>query len=136
MILSKKLLFVVMALSLLCMFGCSPKENQQPYSHEVKVYLFYGEGCFPCAKAHAFLDSIKGKYPTMKLIEYEVFYNNSNWELLQQYAKICNSTIKGVPTIFIDRKVFVGFSKENAGMIEKEISRCLTEECKDFEDEH
>ena len=93
---------------------------------KVKVVIFYGRGCPHCAKAITFLNSIKDKYPYMEVIKKEVYYNQTNRELMQEYVHKHNSEIKGVPTIFVNDKMFVGFSSEIASQLEEEINKSNT----------
>ncbi len=44
-------------------------------------------------------------------------------------AKAYDTEVQGVPTTFIDKKVFVGFSSSIGNDVKKEILRCLKENC-------
>ena len=40
---------------------------------EVNIYFFWGEGCPHCFKEKPFLEQLKGKYPEVRIHEYEVW---------------------------------------------------------------
>jgi cytochrome c biogenesis protein CcdA/glutaredoxin len=97
--------------------------------NEVVLYDFYGQGCPHCGKLKTFLDDIKEDYPTLTIIEKEVYFDQENRELFQDMAEAFDTEIQGVPTVFIDNKVFVGFSDAIGREIEDEIKRCVEEGC-------
>jgi len=112
----------------------TPLVNAETQLHTVDMYVFYGQGCPHCARMIKFLDSIKGNYPNLNLQLKEVYGNQDNRELFQKFCEECNSTISGVPTTFIDGKMYVGFSNSIAEQIEAEIKRCSVEKCKDYDE--
>lgn len=97
--------------------------------YDVDLVLFYGQGCPHCSKAKLFLDEIYEQYPSLNIIEYEVYSNRENSRLFQQMADAFETEIGGVPTFFIDDRVIVGFSDDLGEKLEKEIQRCIQEGC-------
>ena len=51
---------------------------------EVTLYLFHGDGCPHCAGEIAYLDDIQDNYEELKIVKYEVWYNDDNAELLSK----------------------------------------------------
>ncbi|MBN1644450.1 hypothetical protein JW851_00220 [Candidatus Woesearchaeota archaeon] len=100
-------------------------------SKEVILYDFYGKGCPHCAKLISFLDDIELKYSNIKIIKKEIYFDDANRELFQDMAASFGEEISGVPTVFIDDKVFVGFSDSIGASLEKEIERCSLDGCND-----
>lgn len=96
---------------------------------KVDVYVFYGKGCPHCNRVLDFLDSIKSSYPSMNIVEHEIYFNEESRLLFWQMADAFNVEIGGVPTIFIDEKVIVGFDNAIARLLEDEIKRCIAEGC-------
>lgn len=89
---------------------------------EVKVYLFRGEGCGFCAKALEFFESIEkdyGKY--YELVEYEVWNNTSNAEILDKVAEYLGTEISGVPFIIIGDNTYPGFDETWGDEIKEKI---------------
>lgn len=115
---------------LLCAFLISSIASAQE-DKTVHLHMFYGQGCAHCTKLHSFLAEIQDEYPTLKINEYEIYSDQENRELFQQMAESFKTEIRGVPTVFIDNKVIVGFSTSIGESIENEIQRCLETDCGD-----
>src|SRR3989344_8007354 len=90
------------------------------------LVFFYGKGCPHCEQLESFLDQIKDKYPRLSIISYEVYFNDENRQLFGEMAKLYNTEIQGVPTLFINDKVIVGFSNSISVSIEQELEKCTT----------
>jgi len=89
---------------------------------KINVYLFKGEGCGYCANALSFFESIKEEYGQyFNLVEYEVWYNADNSELMYDVAEYMNATIQGVPFIVIGNESYPGFNDSMADAIKKQI---------------
>jgi len=97
--------------------------------NEVTVVVFYGEGCPHCASALEFLNELKNKYESLILEEYEVYFNQENRELFYELTEAYDSEVSGVPTIFVNEKIFNGFSTAQGESIENEIKNCLETTC-------
>jgi len=114
--------------------------------NEVCVDLFYSETCPHCDQEKIFMNQLKQKYPTLIVNEFEVHYNQTNRKMFEEIGKKLGVSEKVyiagvVPTIFINGKVFVGFSEGDGeifnptyqtylgttGFIEKTIQGCLEE---------
>ncbi len=91
--------------------------------------MFYGQGCPHCSTLKSFLVDMENKYPSLKIYPHEVYQDNEERDLFEEMSKNFNVEIKGVPTIFIDDKVIVGFSNAIGDSIEGEINRCLDIDC-------
>lgn len=98
-------------------------------ANDVDLYFFYGNGCPHCAKANTYLDDISSDYPSLTISKYEVYSDHKNSILFQNLAEAYGHSVEGVPTIFIDDKVIVGFSDVIKNSIEQEIQRCLNIDC-------
>jgi cytochrome c biogenesis protein CcdA/glutaredoxin len=71
------------------------------------------------------------EYPSLEVKEYEIYLNEGNRKLFKEMANSYNTEIKGVPTIFINDRVIIGFSSSLEKDIENEIQKCLKEKCTD-----
>ncbi len=96
---------------------------------EVIIYEFYGKTCPHCTHLNAWFEEIKPKYPNLKVVQYEVYSNNTNRALFQKMAKAYGKNAGGVPSIFIGEKNIVGFSPQVGEKIEAEILKCLEALC-------
>ena len=77
---------------------------------EITLYLFHGDGCPHCAEEMKFLKTIEDTYPNLKIVKYEVWYNEENALLLQKVNEAFHITRTGVPTNLIGNTVINGYS--------------------------
>ncbi len=94
---------------------------------KVIINFFYGQGCPHCAKAESFLEDLSEKYPTIEIKKYEVYFHPNNLEIFKNFCHKYNFEPKGVPTIFIGNKYFVGFDKSTAREIEDYTKKLIKE---------
>jgi len=99
--------------------------------NKVDLHMFYGQGCAHCSKLRLFLEDIQEEYPSLVVHEHEVYHDQDGRELFEQMATNYGRDISGVPTVFIDDKVIVGFSNELGYNIKSEIDICLITDCRD-----
>jgi len=123
-----KRFFQLILLTVLCTATVQPVIATET----VNAHLFYGEGCPHCAKERAFFNSIKSKYPLLKLTEYEIYYNDNNNTLLQKVAQNLQVQSGGVPFLIIGNNSIMGFSEGiTPTEIEKLILECSKTACGD-----
>jgi len=96
---------------------------------EVIIYEFYGKGCPHCTHLNTWFEEIKPKYPNLKVVQYEVYSNNTNRALFQKVAEAYGTKAGGVPAIFIGEERIVGFGQTTGDKIELEIQKCLDAVC-------
>ncbi len=125
---------IVLILSLLIVFCTlfSIKINAQNNINsqsDIHLHMFYGQGCPHCGSLKLFLDSIKNKYPSLIIHEHEIYQDQQERELFERMSKNFDVPIEGVPTVFIDDRVIVGFSNAIGVSIENQIKRCLGVNC-------
>ena len=101
--------------------------------NSVNVYFFWGSGCPHCAKEKPFLESLEKKYTSLKVYKYEVWYNNSNKDLLVKVGSKLKVDVNGVPFTVIGDKQFTGYlNDETTGKeIEDSIRYCFKQKCAD-----
>jgi len=98
----------------------------------LNIYFFRGEGCPHCAKEEVALLALKAKYPEIKVIDYEIYYQPENIKKLEQAAEILGVNVQGVPFTVIGDKTFVGFAEGVTEVaIESRIKECLADVCPD-----
>lgn len=122
--------------------------------NKLYVTVFYTYDCPHCLEAITFLTALKGvrsecaqcqaalgylestkRYETELVIRaYEVKKNPDNMRLFKKYADAYNTTIQGVPMIFIGNKFYVGYRMgSSCRMLAQEIARQLGEHADDDE---
>jgi len=104
-------------------------QNQTSVENEINLHMFYGQGCPHCSLLRSFLANMANKYDSLKISEHEVYQDNEGRELFEKMSKNFNVPIEGVPTVFIDDRVIVGFSNAIGVSIENQIKRCLEVQC-------
>ncbi|MCK4650012.1 hypothetical protein KAT36_02160 [Candidatus Pacearchaeota archaeon] len=97
--------------------------------NQVIIIKFYGRGCPHCIQLDSFLKDMQEKNPNIIVKDYEIYFNNENRVLFEELSESYNTEIRGVPTIFIDNKIIVGFSSSIGEQIEQEVDRCGITEC-------
>jgi cytochrome c biogenesis protein CcdA/glutaredoxin len=103
------------------------------YAQEQKIDIvyFYGDGCPHCANFEEWVDEIKDDY-NINLIGFEVYSDEDNRELAIKMAEEYGESFTGVPMIFIDDDIFIGFSEGNTGKaIKEKLDHCIQDECCD-----
>ncbi len=94
---------------------------------EIKIYLFYGDGCSHCEDEKKLLDKLDDKY-NIVIEKYEVWYNDENSNLLDKVSDKLKIERKGVPTTIIGEDVFVGYNDAVSSKIERVIKYYLENE--------
>ena len=112
----KYLFLLVIALLVLPLAVFAEGEEEkttESESKEVKIYFFRGQGCSHCAEAEEWFKSNEeeyGKY--FKIVDYEVWYDEDNSELMERVADKRGETAEGVPYIIIGNKSWSGFTDD------------------------
>lgn len=88
-------------------------DNVNYSDNKVNIYFFWGNGCPHCEEEFKFLKSIETEYGDyFTLNTFEVWYNEENEKLLEQFASKMNDKVTGVPYTIIGTKTFKGFSSK------------------------
>ena len=97
----------------------------------VELKLFYGIGCPHCALEKEFIDKIITKYQDkVSLREYEVYYNQENAQIFNNFVKDLKIEIAGVPLLLINDEYVLGYgSDDTTGVeIEEKIKKLTSNE--------
>ena len=89
--------------------------------NEVTLYLFHGDGCPHCKEEIKYLKDVEKKYKNLKIVKYEVWYNEENSELLSKVQDTFELSTRGVPTNVIGSTVITGFGTSTGSTIERAI---------------
>ena len=116
---------IALALVVIC-FSITAFAEESP--SEFDVFFFYGQGCAHCAKMKSFLDDMSNEYPNMNVIEKEIYFNDENRELFERMSSVFDKEM-GVPNVFIDKTIFVGFNNEIGESLSLKISECSEKGC-------
>lgn len=109
----------------------APLDNVTYDKNKVNIYFFWGDGCPHCEEGFKFLDSISDEYGKyFKLNKFEVWKNEDNAKLMEQFASKMGDEISGVPYIVIGERTFKGFSEKH----KESIKAAIKEQYKDSYD--
>ena len=91
---------------------------------KINVYFFWGNGCPHCEQTKKFFDSIENTYGKYyNLVDFEVWENEGNAEIMEEVGETLNEEADGVPYLVIGNKSFIGFSDEIGIEIKQEIKK-------------
>ncbi|MFC1722622.1 cytochrome c biogenesis protein CcdA [Nanoarchaeota archaeon] len=116
----KRLMFLLLVM--LCAFSAGVA------AETVDIFFFYGKGCPHCNRAEVFFEEMNEKYD-LNVTLYETYSDPAGRDAFEKMTKAFGTEIKGVPTIFIDGKVIVGFSDSIAQTVEDTIKECAQYGC-------
>lgn len=124
---ARRLLFALSLLSVVWSIGLPAAfaSRAQP----VELAFFYGRGCPHCATMQQFLRDMQAKYPELKLLEHEVYFDRDNARLFERVAEGYGVPIEGVPTVYIGSRAITGYSDEIAAFLEWQIRECSARGC-------
>ena len=91
--------------------------------NKVNIYLFWGNGCPHCEDFLDFLEENTDYKDLYTLNTFEVWYNQDNYNLMNEFATALDEDVTGVPFIVIGNKSFKGFSSS----LEEEILKAIKE---------
>ena len=117
-------LFIVIILSFLIILPVNAKET-------VNVYLFYGKGCPHCAAEKEYLEEVAKENKNVKIIYYEVWYDENNKKLFEDVREKLEITRTGVPLTIIGETYIVGYSEAVNAKIDRAIDFYTEGEHKD-----
>ena len=98
----------------------------------VNIYFFWGDGCPHCETAKPVLEEIAAQDPRVNLHKFEVYNNEANLDLFFEFGAAYGIEPRGVPTIFVADKVWVGYSANIQMDINQTIETCLASSCTDL----
>lgn len=110
----KKILSIILTLIVMVVpvMGVSAEE-----SNKINFYIFYGNGCGFCEKLHKFtaeLEKDKEYNKMFNIVDYEVWKNQENSDLMVKVGEYFGEDVDGVPFYVIGDKHFSGFSEESS----------------------
>lgn len=87
--------------------GSCPTQNC-PVDNEYCIYYFYGLGCPHCAEIAPYVDELMLKYQNFSFHKLEIYYNETNQNLFQDFVSRYGIARAGVPAIFMSSEAFIG----------------------------
>ena len=90
------------------------KINASESSQPAAIEVFVREGCPHCAKAKAFLATLKREHPELNIVARDVFKEPAALERLKRISENQGVATVSVPTFRIGDQLIIGFSEEAA----------------------
>ena len=110
---TSKLLFIIIILIILAAITAIFKVAAAQEQNKLPVYFFYGDGCPHCRDEEIFWGKIKNNYPNIEWINYEIWNNRENYELLLKTTEETIGRATGnVPITIIGEQAIIGFRDE------------------------
>jgi cytochrome c biogenesis protein CcdA/glutaredoxin len=130
-LINKKFLLPVLllALMLVLLWPASVLANPNRAGNDATIYFFWGDGCPHCADEEIFLDALVEEYPQVKVLDYEVWYDTANQEILKKAADVMGFEPKGVPVTVIGEKVWIGFREQYKAEMKAAVIDCIANTC-------
>ncbi|MHB8807534.1 MAG: thioredoxin family protein [Anaerolineaceae bacterium] len=122
---NKKISLIFLVISILLLFSTSPVFAQANEPVKLNIYFFWGDGCPHCAEEEPFLESLEEKYPSVTIVDYEVWYNEENQKILNEFGKTLGFEPSGVPVTIIGDQVWIGFREEYKAEMENAVQNLL-----------
>ena len=115
----KKFLKVLMIMILVAFpfVSVNAKTTKKAEKEPINFYIFYGKTCGFCQKLHnytATLEKDKTINSKFRIVDYEVWYDENNSELMTKVGNYFNFDVDGVPFYVIGDQYFTGFSEETS----------------------
>lgn len=123
----KKKLLILLTLFIVLVFPLfvEAKEN-------VVLYFFHGDGCPHCKEETKFLNKMSKKYSNLKIVKYEVWYNEENSNLLDKVFDAYKISSLGVPTTIIGDTYISGYDDNIGDKIERAIEYYSSHKSDDY----
>ena len=115
------LLIVFLALALVAGVSAAAVEESCPTStcpedNEYCIFYFYGQGCPHCAEVSPVINSLAEKYPNFTLHKLEIYFNESNKVLFDDFVARYKVERAGVPAVFIGSDALLGTEQIKANL--------------------
>jgi thiol-disulfide isomerase/thioredoxin len=113
------LVLVAAAVALLALSATSaPTVAVDEGAEEVRIVLFWGDGCPHCANEKAFLEGLVARHPGVAVDAYEVWNDEENRQRFVEVAEAHGVEPSGVPGTFVAGRAWIGFSDAVGAEIE------------------
>ena len=106
-------------------FNCGTGSASTCRIDKVKLHYFYWDECPLCESEKLFLEQLKSKYPQVEYDSYSI--GNAPGQAYTQF--VLSNLKQGLPTIFLDDKIWTGYNDNIASEIENKIKSCLERGC-------
>ena len=124
-------ILMVMVLVVFPVLTVNAKTTKKASKDPINFYIFYGSTCGYCQKLHNYtaeLEKDKTMNSKFRIVDYEVWGNQDNNNLMTKVGTYFNFDVDGVPFYVIGDQYFTGFSSETSP---EQIVKAINEEYED-----
>lgn len=125
-ILSKRIFAVLLSVSI-ALLSFTPLLAQETASGTVNIYFFWGDGCPHCAEEEPFLNALANNSNRVNLISYEVWYNDDNRQILEDFSAALDFKPGAVPVTIIGDRYWIGFREEYKSEMDAALQAALND---------
>jgi len=93
-------------------------------AENVRMFVFWGEGCPHCDEQKPFLRELEQRYSDLEIREFEVFRTNAHHQLFIALALAHDIEPGSVPTVFVGGRAYVG----DGPQIRREMEQTIRQE--------
>ncbi|PLX25914.1 hypothetical protein C0580_00950 [Candidatus Parcubacteria bacterium] len=91
-------------------------------------FYFYSEECSLCQETATVLESLEAKYPNVQIHKYEVWHDQENKKMFNQFLNKHQISGGGVPVLFMTDKYYLG-SQQIINNLENDITKGPSHAC-------
>lgn len=124
-------ILIIMILVAFPFVTVNAKTTKKAEKEPINFYIFYGSTCGHCQKLHnytATLEKDKTINSKFRIVDYEVWGDKNNSDLMTKVGSYFNFNVDGVPFYVIGDQYFTGFSEESSP---EKIVKAINEEYSD-----
>lgn len=102
---------ILLAVIIAALMVTSTAQAQDAGENQVNIYFFWGDGCPHCEDEWAYMKELTARNPNIKLVDYEVWYNKDNQEILKEFGRALGFEPVAVPVTVIGERYWIGFTE-------------------------
>ena len=110
--------------ALMLLAGGAQAQGSGTEAENVRMFVFWGEGCPHCDEQKPFLRELEQRYSDLEIREFEVFRTNVHHQLFIALALAHEIEPGSVPTVFVGGRAYVG----DGPQIRREMEQTIRQE--------
>jgi len=115
---------ILFLFGLMLLAGGEQAQGSGTEAENVRMFVFWGEGCPHCDEQKPFLRELEQRYSDLEIREFEVFRTNAHHQLFIALALAHDIEPGSVPTVFVGGRAYVG----DGPQIRREMEQTIRQE--------
>ncbi len=100
-------------------------QQEEKDSGDLTLHFFWAANCPHCGEEKPFLERLSRDYPRLKIMQYDVWNNRDNFNLLVALSEKYGTETVSTPTTVVGERIWYGFSDQTAREIEAHVKELL-----------